>query len=51
MMLTIEQLDTLRLWQGVLRSGFELNQAVGVLMAVHGVNAGTARDLLDQRAE
>lgn len=39
------------LLQGVLRSGFELNQAVGVLMAVHGVNAGTARDLLDQRAD
>jgi hypothetical protein len=36
--------------QQMLRDRFHINQAIGVLMAVHGVDAGTARDLLDQRA-
>jgi hypothetical protein len=34
----------------MLRIRLRINQAVGVLMAVHGIDATTARDLLDQEA-
>jgi ANTAR domain/GAF domain len=36
--------------QDMLHARFLINQAVGVLMAVHGIDAGTARDLLDHQA-
>jgi len=36
--------------QDTLHARFRINQAVGVLMAVNGVDAGTARKLLDQQA-
>jgi hypothetical protein len=36
--------------QEMLRTRLRLNQAVGVLMAVHGVDSTTAQNLLDQQA-